>query len=85
MESDVRLESPVIITRFPGFTDLYADSGVPEPEAPKSKENLKFRAAVDQMDDLDLAAIREYDRARYGGIVGYYVGDELHMLEDTNE
>lgn len=62
-------ESPVIIQRFSGFAELYADSGVPEVEAPKSKKDVKFKTAIDQMDDLDLAAVREYDRARYGGII----------------
>jgi len=68
MANDIHYRSPVFITRIPGFAELYADSGTPEVEAPKSKQNIKFKEAVDQMDDIDLAAIREYDRARSGGI-----------------
>jgi hypothetical protein len=64
------VRSPVTIHRFPGFAELYADTGIPEVEAPKAKEKLRFTAAVYDMDDTDLHNIREYDRAKYGGFNG---------------
>lgn len=57
------------IPRGPEFDDLYADSGTPPAEAPRHRSKLKFRTAVEQFDDIDLQAIREYDRAKYGGFV----------------
>jgi hypothetical protein len=56
-----------LIRRTDGFADLYADSGIPEPEAPRIKKSVKFKVAVEQFTDDDLRAIREYDRARHGG------------------
>jgi hypothetical protein len=69
MDSDTNSKKPVTIHRFPGFAELYEDTGIPEAKAPRSKENVKFRTAIEQFDDDDLRAIREYDRARSGGIV----------------
>jgi len=66
-DKPVSFRKPVTITRFSGFAELYADTGTPEPEAPKAKENVRFKDAAYQMDDGDLEAIRVYDRIKYGG------------------
>ena len=58
-----------LIRKIDGFADLYADTGIPETNAPRHRDKMKFRVAVEQFDDADLAAIREYDRAKYGGFV----------------
>ena len=58
-----------LIRKVDGFDELYADTGIPEAKAPRHRNMVKFRVAVEQFDDADLAAIREYDRAKYGGFV----------------
>ena len=70
MESNDRYDWPSQIRKVDGFADLYADTGIPEAKAPRNRDTVKFRVAVEQFDDEDLAAIREYDRAKYGGFVG---------------
>lgn len=67
MESES--ERPVVIRKIDGFAELYADTGIPEATPPRHRDMLKFREAVEQFDDDDLSAIREYDRARSGGYV----------------
>lgn len=67
--SDTHYEAPTLIRRGEGFAELYEDSGIPPAKAPRAKENVKFKTAGSQFDDDDLAAIREFDRARSGGFV----------------
>lgn len=67
MTDEGPVSSPVIIRKFPGFWDLYADSGVAAVEAPRARERVKFKTAIDQMGDQDLENIRKYDRQRSGG------------------
>jgi hypothetical protein len=69
MSSESAYERPVIIHKTDGFTKLYADTGIPEAKAPRHRDTVKFKIAIEQFDDDDLAAIREYDRARSGGMV----------------
>lgn len=69
LDEDVHYGTRVRIRRVAGFADLYADTGVPVPEAPRTTEKKKFRTAVVEMDDWTLRAVREYDRNRSGGIV----------------
>lgn len=69
MADDIHHEPPTLIRRFPGFYDLYADSGVPVAVAPQRHVAAKFNEAAPQMDNGDLSAIRTFDRARSGGFV----------------
>lgn len=66
MADDIHYEPPTFIRRFPGFYDLYADSGVPVAVAPRKHVTVKFKTAGNQIEASD---IRQFDRDRSGGFV----------------
>jgi hypothetical protein len=69
MESNERYDWPAQIRKIEGFADLYSDTSIPAAKAPRHRSMLNFKVAVEQFDDNDMQAIREYDRAKYGGFV----------------
>jgi hypothetical protein len=60
-----------LITRGKDFDSLYADTGISQTElkAPMSTGKVKFKEAIEQMGDDEMASIREFDRSRSGGFV----------------
>jgi hypothetical protein len=71
MENDTRyFRNDRLISRGKDFDALWADTGDPvSVKPPMNTSKVKFRPAIEQIGDDELAEIRAFDRNRSGGFV----------------